>query len=145
MINKIKKTTAGIKILEHKQHPLVCCLTNNNWICKLCNKKYNCKFEKFCCSFCDYNMCHQCRKLKNYERRKTIKQDNHEYKEKYFDKYFNKDLHEHQLLYCITSRYYLTNTTWNCNKCKKKDTNWSFYCTLCDYDLCFDCFKKFNK
>ena len=49
------------------------------------------------------------------------------------------------LLYCITSRYYLTNTTWRCDKCKEKNTNWSFYCTLCDYDLCFDCFKKHKK
>ena len=142
---KIKKAPSGITIREHP-HPLVCCLTNNNWTCNQCNKTYNEKNEKFCCSLCDYNMCHECRKLKNYDRRKTINQDTPRDNGKYRDKYLSiNNLHEHKLLFCITSRFYLSETYWNCDICGQKGNNWSFYCTYCDYDLCFDCFKKHKK
>ena len=72
LMKRTKNIPCGIRIREH-EHPLVCCLTNNIWRCNQCNKKYYCQDEKFCCSICDYNMCHKCRKLNNYERRKAIK------------------------------------------------------------------------
>ena len=144
LIKRTKKTPSGIRIREHK-HPLVCCLTNNNWICNQCNKKYDCQNEKFCCSFCDYNMCHKCRKLKNYERRKAIKQDITPDNEKYRKKYLITNLHEHKLIYCITSRNYFGESFWNCDICDQKGNNWSFYCTICDFDLCFDCAQKNKK
>ena len=51
--------------------------------------------------------------------------------------------HNHNLIYCLTQR---TNepTLWICNNCKSKYVNrdWSFYCTKCDYDLCYNCYNK---
>ena len=138
--SKIKQT--GISIREHK-HNVVCCITNYSWNCNQCGKNYNGDDEKFCCSLCDYNMCQECRKLKNYERRKTIKKDitpdNSKYRSKYLD---DEKLHEHKLIYCITSRFYFGPTFWKCDLCKKKGNNWAFYCTICDFDLCVDCYLK---
>jgi len=144
LFKRAKDYTSGIKIREH-DHDLVCCLTNFSWKCNLCKKNYDCQEEKFCCSLCDFNMCQACRKLKNYERRKAIKKDITPYNEKYRNKYLVSSLHEHKLIYCITSRNYFGETFWNCDICGKKGNYWAFYCTLCDFDLCADCFKKHEK
>ena len=90
-------------------------------------------------------MCHKCRKLKNYERRKAIKQDITPDNEKFRKKYLITNLHEHKLIYCITSRNYFGESFWNCDICDQKGNNWSFYCTICDFDLCFDCAQKNKK
>ena len=139
----ISNAIYGINILEHP-HKLVCCLTNYSWKCNLCKKDYNYQEEKFCCSLCDFNMCQACRKLRNYERRKAIKKDITPENENYRNKYLETNLHEHKLIYCITSRLYLNETSWCCDNCKKKGKNWNFYCTLCDFDLCYDCCMKNN-
>ena len=54
--------------------------------------------------------------------------------------------HDHSLIYCNTSRNE-KETYWNCNVCKVKygPQKWSFYCTKCDYDLCYNCFIKIKK
>ena len=131
----------GITILEH-EHKLVCCLTNDNWICNQCQKSYKSNDEKFFCSLCDYSMCQNCRIQKNYERRKTIKKDVIP-DEKISREVKIFDEKNHKLIYCITSRNYLGETFWNCNKCKKEENNgWGFYCTICDYDVCIDCFNN---
>ena len=89
-------------------------------------------------------MCHGCRKLRNYERRKAIKKDITPENEKYRNKYLETNLHKHRLIYCITSRLYLFETGWSCDNCKKEGKNWNFYCTVCDFDLCYDCCMKNN-
>ena len=50
------------------------------------------------------------------------------------------------LIYCITSRGSERKTNWICDKCKGhyNDSEWSFYCTICDFDLCFNCYKYMN-
>ena len=54
--------------------------------------------------------------------------------------------HKHSLIYCNTSRNEYE-TYWNCNVCRIKygPQSWSFYCTKCDYDLCYNCFKNLKK
>ena len=146
LLYRARKSNPGINILEH-EHQLVCCLTNYNWKCNLCNKTYTCNEEKFCCTVCDYYLCQKCRKLKDYERRKTIKKDitpdNGIYREKYLKTNYHK---EHKLIYCITSRNYFGETFWNCDICGKKYNNWGFYCSICEFDLCNDCrLKEKNK
>ena len=135
---KMDENNPHIKILEH-EHELVCVLTNFGWICNLCGKHYSCQEEKFYCSFCDYNMCHDCRKQRDYERRKAIKRDITPGNEKFREKYLDSKLHEHRLIYCITSRRYFEETEWECNKCGKSGNSWTFYCTLCDFDFCTEC------
>ena len=141
---KISDEKCGINILEHP-HKLVCCLTNYFWKCNICNKDYDYQEEKFCCSLCDFNMCHACRKLRNYERRKAIKKDITPENENYRFKYLETYLHEHKLIYCITSRFYFDETSWECDECNKVGKNWNFYCTSCNYDLCYNCGVKNNE
>ena len=134
----------GIAILEH-EHKLVCCLTNDNWKCNQCQKTYESHDEKFFCSLCNYYMCHECRKQKYYERRKTIKKevipDKKIIEESKLSPILDKE--NHKLIYCITSRNYLGETFWDCNKCnQEKNSGWGFYCTFCDYDVCIKCFHK---
>lgn len=138
LIYKANKSPPGIKILEH-EHPLVCCLTNYSWKCNLCQKSKKNDEEKFCCSICDFYMCHDCRKRKDYDRRKAIKRDITPGNEKYREKYLETNLHEHKLIFCITSRICGGETVWNCDICEKKYNTWGFYCTLCEFDLCIDC------
>ena len=52
----------------------------------------------------------------------------------------NNNLHNHKLIYCRTSRSVLF-CYWICKKCNcvyDSDT-WSYYCTLCDHDICSNC------
>jgi len=50
-------------------------------------------------------------------------------------------IHNHPLLYCLTLDRFGSNTSWFCNFCNSQYNNniSSFYCTLCDYDLCPNC------
>ena len=58
---------------------------------------------------------------------------------------FKFSCHEHKMIYCRTSRNYNKTTSWTCNLCKTSYENkiWSFYCKLCDYDICLKCSKEF--
>ena len=53
-------------------------------------------------------------------------------------------LHEHQLVLCKTER--ILGCGWYCNRCKKHydKSEPSYYCTLCDFDICKDCIKENN-
>ena len=50
--------------------------------------------------------------------------------------------HEHRLAFCRSSRlFFVRYNPWYCDNCREQNTNdkWSFYCTLCDFDLCCSC------
>ena len=55
--------------------------------------------------------------------------------------------HEHNLIYCRSSRNFIGYNTWICDKCDTEFNNdiWSFFCTYCDYDLFCECAKKWSK
>ena len=142
LIERTKIKSSGIEVIEH-QHNLVCCITNYNWKCNQCCKDYDCQEEKFCCTDCQYYMCQNCRKFKGYERRKAIKKDITSENEKFRNKYIVlKDIHDHKLMYCLTSREYFKETCWMCDSCGKIGNNWDFYCSVCDFDLCMDCYNE---
>ena len=52
-----------------------------------------------------------------------------------------KNIHNHPLLYCLPLDRITKNIDWYCNFCNSQNNNniSSFYCTLCDYDLCPNC------
>ena len=52
--------------------------------------------------------------------------------------------HEHNLIYCSSSRNFIGYNTWICDKRDTEFNNdiWSFFCTYCDYDLCCECAKQ---
>ena len=133
----------GIKINEH-EHTLIFLINNKNWNCSLCSKSFNSNIAKFYCSLCDYNVCKSCKDKINNEPKNTNLNEA-------LKNYFGSDCietkkHRHSLIYCNTSRTE-NETYWNCNECGTKypPQSWSFYCTKCDYDLCYNCFQKLGK
>ena len=135
-----KERECGIKVREH-EHKLVYCLTLFDWKCKKCNKNYDKKIGKYYCSFCDYNMCDNCRAMGYYEKKREFPKNIPPPEVNYNQKFIISNHHEHNLAYCRTSRIVLGRTYWYCNGCKQKfnDDVWSFYCTKCDFDLCNNC------
>ena len=128
----------NIKIDDHN-HSLVYMLTNRDWICDLCMKSYPSFVPTFYCTKCDYDVCKKCMNKLSDEKKLPLflagERDN------FTIKFINDDSHEHTLMYCITSRGSNKITKWVCRKCFKIYKNrWSFYCSICNYDLCYKCY-----
>ena len=130
----------GIKVREHN-HKLVYCLTFFDWKCNKCNKNFDKKQGKYYCSFCDYNMCDNCRAMGFYDKKREFPKNIPPPGVNFNKKFLKSSHHEDNLVFCRTSRKVIGNTYWLCNECKKvyNDDIWSFYCTKCDYDLCNNC------
>ena len=138
-INKI-----GIKVDEH-QHNLVYIVSNRNWICNLCRGEYPNFIPTYYCSKCDFDVCRTCMNKLSDEIKFPLFYKGK--KEDCFIKIIDDcKFHFHPLIYCITSRGSERKTNWICDKCKGhyNDSEWSFYCTICDFDLCFNCYKYSN-
>lgn len=136
---KKKSRELGIEIEEHK-HKLIYCLTNFDWSCNECKHKYNKNVGRYYCSICNYNMCDQCIENNDYEKMKPFQEDVFPSNENITENFKKSNLHEHQLVYCITKRTCIS-SGWICDVCKKNFNRdkWSFYCTYCDFDQCFEC------
>ena len=136
---KKKSSELGIEIEEH-EHKLIFCLTNFDWSCDECKQKYNKKVGRYYCSICNYNMCDQCIENQDYKKMKPFPEDAVPSNENVTENVKKGSHHEHQLVYCTTKRTCIS-SAWICDVCKK-DFNrdkWSFYCTCCDFDQCFEC------
>ena len=143
-INK-KFLELGIKTKEH-EHKLIYCKTNFNWICSECPFVDTKQEPRLFCSICNYNMCNNCRKNKKYYKIGNIPLSALPSNKKIKNYAINYSEHEHRLVYCRTKRTSHNIVGWICNKCKGKYTEkeWTFYCTKCDYDLCFNCAQNNN-
>ena len=135
-----KERQVGIMTKEH-EHRLVFSLTNFDWKCNVCNSVNNRREGKYYCSLCDYNMCDKCRDKGYYDKKRDFPKDMPICSIKFKNKFLKTSFHEHNLVFCKTSRIVLGRTYWKCNKCRKgyNDDVWAFYCTKCDFDLCSDC------
>ena len=134
---------SGIKINEH-EHILIYLINNKNWSCNICSASYNPNIAKFYCSICDYNVCNNCKiKINNEKKNLNLNSNSKIYSD---NNLVDTKYHDHSLIYCNTSRNE-KETYWNCNVCRVKygPQKWSFYCTKCDYDLCYNCFIKIKK
>ena len=130
----------GIKLDEHA-HTLIYLINNRNWSCNICYASFNSNTAKYYCSICDYNVCNNCKDKRNKEKKNlSLNRNLKNYSEGNF---VNTKYHRHSLIYCNTSRNEIE-TVWNCDVCgiKYGAQSWSFYCTKCDYDVCYNCFKK---
>ena len=130
----------GIKLDEHA-HTLIYLINNRNWSCNICYASFNSNTAKYYCSICDYNVCNNCKDKRNKEKKNlNLNRNLKNYSEGNF---VNTKYHRHSLIYCNTSRNEIE-TVWNCDVCgiKYGPQSWSFYCTKCDYDVCYNCFKK---
>lgn len=128
----------NIKIDDHN-HSLVYMLTNRDWICNLCMKSYPSFVPTFYCTKCDYDVCKKCMNKLSDEKKLPLFLAGG--RENVNIKSIHDDSHEHPLIYCITSRGSNKITKWVCQKCSKIYKNkWSFYCSICNYDLCYNCY-----
>ena len=132
--------SVGITVNEHK-HRLVFCLTNVSWKCNICNLKYKKEAEKYYCSLCDYSMCKNCHYTKHYFMKKSFPKGVKPSNEFVNIHFLDTDYHQHRLVFCRSSRHFIFYNKWNCDNCGENFDNdqWSFYCTVCDFDLCCDC------
>ena len=127
------------KSIKHN-HGVVLLYSNNDWTCNICKQFYQKSISKYFCSFCDFNLCKKCNEnntkysLSSYNSQSQVK----------FQKY-QFPSHEHILIFCRSSRFSFGLNNWICDLCKTgyNNYNWSFYCTLCDYDMCTMCAKKY--
>ena len=149
---------APFKVIGH-EHPLLFCfpLERRNkcdgWTCNKCSKDFDNKIPSFYCSFCDYDICQYCigKYQLNQFNLNTTEQLNRNKNIKKFTK-TNEELewnkkdpdHNHALVLVGRINKYCT---WVCNDCKKNFRNIdpSYYCNLCDYDVCINCLNAKTK
>ena len=115
-------------------------ITNKCWICNLCQKNFDESDSTFYCTKCDYNVCEKCLRKISDEPKYPLDEEGNRKNDTI--ETINFEGHKHPLIYCITSRTANKKTNWFCNECYKSFGNneWSFYCSLCDYDLCYNCY-----
>ena len=137
--NEVQKIIIRTQIYTSKHfHGVVLLYANNDWICEICKSQKAKNESKYHCSLCDYNICKNC-----IENNSRYPLDSYEHKQLYLKKYKFPN-HEHELLFCRSSRFNHELNYWNCDLCRRLFTNrvWSFYCTFCDYDMCIICAKN---
>ena len=137
---RIKDRGQAIAVNEHN-HKLVYCMTRLDWTCNICNKNYKKEDLKYYCSLCNYNMCQECHEKGKYFMKKSFSPNISLANPKIDRDIFQTDYHEHKLVYCRTSRSFIYLNGWICDNCRENFHNnkWSFYCTICDFDLCGEC------
>ena len=147
----------SVLIPEHP-HPLYSCFTPQRadtklWYCNHCNCKYYYSVPSFYCTACDYDMCQKCMfqhpvyKIQRYiynQKEKFILKNVNMIK-KY--QYYIPNIHEH-IVTLIQMENYKSNNNINnnyvmhCRICKGdiKIIESFYYCSLCNYYLCKNCF-----
>ena len=145
-LEDLKKKCINLRTLNtqvkscHHHHGVVLLYSNSDWSCDICGYFYQRNKSRYHCSLCEFNLCKNCNEknikypLSSYNNQIPIK----------FQKYKFPN-HEHNLLFSRSSRFEHSLNDWCCNLCRKLHNNriWSYYCTLCDYDICSNCAKKF--
>ena len=138
-------------IIKDHNHPLIYCyqIERKNrgitWFCNKCSSQYNCDAPSFCCTYCDFDVCRTC--LGKYQLDEIRVNDPCSNYEKNLlaptkaqitlGKKYN--FHNHLLTFIKRFNSYFF---WRCDKCLRnfKSDDVSYYCSLCDYDICPDCF-----
>ena len=137
--NEVQKMVISTQIQTSKHnHGLVLLYSNNEWVCEICKSSKPKNESKYHCSLCSFNICISC-----IENNSKYPLNSYEHRQIKLKKYKFPN-HEHELLFCRSSRYNHELNFWNCNLCRRVFYNqvWSFYCTFCDYDMCINCAKN---
>jgi len=123
-----EEKNGNILIKELHIHPLI--LTNERinpdynegWLCELCDDNIRNPFQKsYHCEECLFDICEKCF---NYIKIRIP----------------NKNIHNHEL------NLEIRNDFWMCNICNKKYyKRRSWYCDICDFDVCVFCYWKLQK
>ena len=139
-------------LIDAHDHPLLLSFcerqTNNStgWSCDKCKKNYNYDTPSFYCTYCDFDLCQKClsdyklnqikiyRNLNDFTNIQNINKTNFIWQKNFFN-------HNHPL----SKIKRVNNASWKCNNCYKvyKRNILSYYCSLCDYDICHTCYNKY--
>ena len=147
-----------IKIDEH-EHPLLLCncqrQTNNNqedkgWKCDKCSNDYPRCTPSFYCTYCDYDLCSKC--LGEYKLNQIKRVDENIIIFNNYNLINNNNCFPWQRksprhIHSLSLIRRLNNSIWTCDNCNitfKKNDKMSFYCSLCDYTLCTQCYMNKN-
>ena len=137
-----------ILIADHP-HPLILCICqrgkDNNykgWICNKCSSNYSSNTPSFYCTYCDYDLCQNCLgeyKLKSIDRYNYNFKNNNNNTKKDSNKIFPWQIdypnHQHFLSHVKKmNNWFCDSCGYNCNNRSN-----SYYCSLCDYDICYKC------
>ena len=133
-------------MIEAHKHPLLFCTTERSggWKCNKCSSGFNSDEPSFYCTYCDYDLCPNClgncklNQIKKYVGNLNNFSNIENDKKTSFDWQVKYPNHNHLL----TSIKRKNNSSYTCNDCKKENNNQisSYYCSLCDYDICAICF-----
>ena len=118
-------------------------ITNRNWKCKLCRKDFEKNTVSYYCTYCDYDVCSECMsKLSDEKKYPFITYGKRKSRTL---KSISDSRHNHSLIYCNISGGSSIRNTWLCDNCQKEYHNeWFFYCSICDYNLCYKCLFEDN-
>ena len=117
-------------------------MTDFDWICLICLQSFDKGvFPCYCCTLCDFFVCQEC--IENITDEEKYLFYNEGKKENINEIRTKVEYHKHPLIYCMTSKS-REKEKWKCNKCEEKYEMdiWGFYCSLCDYSLCYKCYDK---
>jgi len=124
-------------------HPIACVrFFLKQWVCSHCNNNFYDDSPSYICTLCNFNLCYNCAKNTITKGRLNNEMNNYyQSKPKILTQYSTMShLHPHPVE--LVKRM---EPEWFCDNCKKtfnKEDN-SFRCTLCDFDLCYDCAKNY--
>ena len=136
------------------EHPLLYCFPINrnqfgsSWSCNICKSKNNYDKSSFYCTFCDFDLCRKCLgeyqldQIKFYN--SSLNESNNFKKLNQNPNKFNWQVkHKNHIHYLTLIQKQVKDCQWKCDNCSKVYSNntSSYYCSLCDYDLCKDCFE----
>ena len=152
--NKLTSLINFSVIINAHEHPLQLCYPlgrksfGTGWTCNKCSTSFSYDEPSFYCTFCDFDVCLKC--LGEYRFNEINIYDTTSNKYKYIQSISNGNFqwqkrtpfHQHLLTYIERGN----NCSWICDKCSKnyQSKDPSFYCSLCDFDICQTCFNNNN-
>ena len=151
LISRINNT---IMIPEHP-HPLFSCLTpernlqSSCWNCKNCGCKYLYSVPSFYCTGCDYDICQKCIaqhpiykvKFYNFSQKEIFVLDKIVNKQNY-----RPNIHGHVMALIKFEGSNAKIQPFPCRKCNVKinSTDAIYFCSLCNFYVCKNCFNVKN-
>ena len=160
MTNILSLINLPIIVPYHAEHPLINCKTPgridekyNFWGCDSCKNRYTYDVPTFFCTACDFDICQKCILslgafwiiIYNYESGNLCKAQINE-SSSYAMQHLHKKIHQHPIVKIIREPSHYEKKM-RCNLCIKeiqKDEEF-YYCSLCNYCVCLNCFKEKTK
>ena len=139
-------------LVDAHEHPLLLCTCqrssdfDNDWDCNECDSSFSLNTPSFYCTYCDFDLCKEC--LGNYKLNQVkplneylIDYENqlNDLDELSFPWQMKFPIHPHSL---SLIKKINNKSKWKCQICGKfykKNIDVLYYCSLCDYNICYRC------